>query len=335
MTEQRNDMNRYIQGFDVGGELELSLSQQPPHSYIDPSISSLQSQPQPQSQSQSHQLAQQTQNQSQTHQSTNNHGNSDSISNNNDSTGLTPDLPPGSDPKKTCPFCHRTFSHYGSLGRHLDLKKGSKLHPFDIIDKMRADVNRRGDAEKVKQRRRLKAKIYNAREDIKQRNRIKRKERDGLLKKKNTKMKELYYNLGYPKVSVTESFCYYLIYFLKPAEWSDNLPDENSLQLLLSVISNIFSSDVSYLSQLTQSVHKSYEAWNKLPEHQKLILYLQEFKNSMKIVLNNTTMFELSMRTRVNTDNNNNNESNHNNENNEMVYNHAELEAVAQAVNSL
>ncbi|GMF59718.1 unnamed protein product [[Candida] boidinii] len=62
-------------------------------------------------------------------------------------------VPEGLDPKKWCQFCGKSFKFPGSLGRHLDLRKGSYQHPQEEIEKLRANVARRGDAEVVKERR--------------------------------------------------------------------------------------------------------------------------------------------------------------------------------------
>ncbi|ANB12057.1 hypothetical protein AWJ20_292 [Sugiyamaella lignohabitans] len=82
------------------------------------------------------------------------------------------------DPKKVCQFCGRMFSHPGSLGRHLDLKRGNRLHPAALVDRIRGDVKRRGDPVEVKNRRAQRARLYNSREDVKQRAKLRRKERE-------------------------------------------------------------------------------------------------------------------------------------------------------------
>lgn len=44
---------------------------------------------------------------------------------------------------KTCQFCNKQFAHKGSLGRHLDFKKGDPWHPIDQVNLIRINTSRR------------------------------------------------------------------------------------------------------------------------------------------------------------------------------------------------
>ncbi|RCK56061.1 hypothetical protein Cantr_04983 [Candida viswanathii] len=44
---------------------------------------------------------------------------------------------------KTCQFCNKQFAHKGSLGRHLDFKKGDPWHPIEQVNLIRINASRR------------------------------------------------------------------------------------------------------------------------------------------------------------------------------------------------
>ena len=88
----------------------------------------------------------------------------------------------------TCGFCGATFASKGTYGRHLDSKRGDSKHPQVQIDQIRANVVRRGPnrlkerVEKAKKSKSVLARAYNSKEAIREKNKLRRKERDMRIK---------------------------------------------------------------------------------------------------------------------------------------------------------
>ena len=116
------------------------------------------------------------------------------------------------DVKKACPFCGKTFSHPGSLGRHLDLKRGGRLHPAEQIDIIRGDVKRRGDPEEIKARRAKRARLYNSRDDVKERAKVRRKAKEKSDRAKAIARKKFIQRIGVPSLPPHPSFAYVVLY---------------------------------------------------------------------------------------------------------------------------
>ena len=70
--------------------------------------------------------------------------NAQSVSMNRRRSSNTTNSPTNNDfDSKTCQFCHKQFAHKGSLGRHLDFKKGDPWHPIDQVNLIRINASRR------------------------------------------------------------------------------------------------------------------------------------------------------------------------------------------------
>lgn len=352
-----SNINNYIQNLDVANVLAVDLSTLDNHqSYIDPSIAV--------AYKRAALEAQRARSQG-------------GIQGADNSTVLQSDLqqryiseippvPPGLDPKKTCPFCQRTFSHPGSMGRHLDLKKGTKLHPAELIEKMRADVKRRGDVEQVKQRKRIRAQKYNAREDVRERSKAKRRVREKINRARKSALNKFILRLGKPQLQPHPTFPRLVLYFLSPNQWPHDPPTLETYRLLCGFLNTIFldgkqGEDVRFYDEIMQKVHTASENWLTLSDAAKQETWIRELRRAAEDSLTNISLYDLSNREEwiteeahrtieanpkdgsdSNSDDEQEQEDNPslkegsqnegNNSNNETYYNQEELAAVAEAV---
>jgi hypothetical protein len=211
-----------------------------------------------------------------------------------------PPLPEGVDPKKMCPFCQKTFSHPGSMGRHLDLKKGTRLHPVDLIEKLRADVKRRGDLVKIKERRRLRAKRYNSKKEVKERTKVQRRVRDKLLRAKRRYVKSFYNKLGKPELESNPTFPRLVFYFLQPGQWPHDPPTLETYRLLCAVLNEKFlpgeEEYVKIYDEIMQMVHTASENWLVLAESTKQDIWIRELRRAAVDSLANSSLYDLRYR---------------------------------------
>ncbi|OWB70834.1 hypothetical protein B5S31_g515 [[Candida] boidinii] len=142
-------------------------------------------------------------------------------------------VPEGLDSKKWCQFCGKSFKFPGSLGRHLDLRKGSYQHPQEEIEKLRANVARRGDAEVVKERRAKRAREYNRRDYVKEKNRQRRKLQSKAYREKENSLLNFLKNLSTPVLPSHPSFPRMVLFFLPPSQWPHDPPTYQTLQNLV------------------------------------------------------------------------------------------------------
>uniref|UniRef100_A0A060T5J3 ARAD1B12100p n=1 Tax=Blastobotrys adeninivorans TaxID=409370 RepID=A0A060T5J3_BLAAD len=152
--------------------------------------------------------------------------------------GVPTTLPTGEtiDLRKTCPFCLRSFSHPGSLGRHLDLKRGTRVHPAPKVDLIRRDVKRRGDVVEIKTRRAQRAKEYNSREDVKERAKARRRAKERSDRARELARIHFINRLSAPSLPPHPSFALVVLYFLPTTHWPHDPPTGETYELLMSTI---------------------------------------------------------------------------------------------------
>lgn len=161
-------------------------------------------------------------------------------------------------PIDTCHFCKRTFLYPGSLGRHLDRKRGTTNHPSDEIDSLRKNVRRVGDVETAKLRARERQKRYRAKEHVKLKLREQRKKRYISTKSDNASSQDaINFEIPYP---------YLIMENLEPEKWPDMLPTESTFQQLVEKMPS--EEDVSKLAVI-------HEEWMNLSNLEQLQIYLK------------------------------------------------------------
>lgn len=191
------------------------------------------------------------------------------------------------DPKKTCPFCTRTFSHPGSLGRHLDLKRGTRLHPAAKVDMMRGDVKRRGDVVEIKARRARRAKLYNSRQDVKERAKARRKHKERSDKAKGIAKSRFINRLGIPQLPPHPTFAYMVLYFLSPYQWPHDPPTRQTYDQLLESLPG---------GDLRSKAEVAFEQWGVMNMQTKIDIWTREQRRAAEAAIGSITLYDLGAR---------------------------------------
>lgn len=220
--------------------------------------------------------------------------------------------------RETCQFCGHVFTHPGSLGRHLDLKRGTRLHPADQIDLIRKNVKRRGDVVEVKARRAKRARMYNSREDVRERSRLRRKRRDRE-EKARIKAKEAFIeSIGKPTLPPHPSFAYLVLFFLPPSQWPHDPPTSQTLVLLKSTLEASFSqpeknmtedpsvssmrnetdSNQNLFEEYTNKVNVAFEQWRLINKASKMTIWAREQRRIAEAALGSLSLYDLGTRDR-------------------------------------
>lgn len=204
------------------------------------------------------------------------------------------------DPKRYCKFCKKHFSHQGSYGRHLDLKKGDDLHPIEEIAKIRSKVVRRNgflDNERLearKSKKKVASRIYNKRENVKEKNKIRRKLRDREIKAKLL-TNEWYLNQlgsGSPKLGLS-TFAKLVCLYIPVKSWPfGSPPGEEMFENLIAVSAN-------HSNTLLEEVKDSYSVWQSYSFEKRRDLWFSEQKKTLEETLGNFTLIDLQQRNQI------------------------------------
>lgn len=196
------------------------------------------------------------------------------------------------DPKRTCPFCGRTFSHPGSLGRHLDLKRGTRLHPANKVDLIRGDVKRRGDIVEIKARRSKRAKIYNSRPDVKDRARARRKHKERSDKARGIAKSRFIDRLGVPQLPPHPSFAFMVLYFLPPSQWPHDPPTRQTYDQLQSTLDSLPHES----GDLRSKAEVAFEQWSVMNMQTKMDIWAREQRRAAEAAIGSITLYDLGAR---------------------------------------
>lgn len=189
------------------------------------------------------------------------------------------------DAKNVCMFCDKSFLYPGSLGRHLDRKKGTEGHPEDVISKLRANVRRVGDVENSKRRAKERLRRYRSKEEVKERRRIQRKKQYAESKTRK-RLSDLDTEIS-PSVTLTveENISYpkLVIFNLPPAKWPTGLPSNTTYSELSKAITT---------EELQQKLSAAKASWENLDELSKLRLWSNEYHDALREILGELTLKE-------------------------------------------
>lgn len=198
--------------------------------------------------------------------------------------------------KKSCQFCGKIFSHPGSLGRHLDLKRGTRLHPASEIDLIRADVKRRGDAVEIKTRRAKRAKVYNSREDVKERARIRRKLKERGDRAHAAASRNFIKRIGLPSLPPHPSFAYVVLYFLSPSQWPHDPPTTQTYAHLEQALQPLRSIDIHMFNDYVNKVNVAFEQWSVMNKQSKMEIWAREQRRVAEAALGSLSLYDLGSR---------------------------------------
>lgn len=198
--------------------------------------------------------------------------------------------------KRACQFCGKTFSHPGSLGRHLDLKRGTRLHPADQVALIRADVKRRGDAVEIKTRRAKRAKVYNSREDVKERARARRRERERMDRARAVARQKFIERIGLPSLPAHPSFAYVVLYFLPPAQWPHDPPTAQTYHQLEQALQPLQGVDMKMFNDYVNKVNVAFEQWSVMNKQSKMEIWAREQRRVAEAALGSLSLYDLGSR---------------------------------------
>lgn len=198
--------------------------------------------------------------------------------------------------KRACQFCGKTFSHPGSLGRHLDLKRGTRLHPADQVALIRADVKRRGDAVEIKSRRAKRAKMYNSREDVKERARARRRERERMDRARGVARQRFIERIGMPSLPAHPSFAYVVLYFLPPAQWPHDPPTAQTYHQLEQALQPLQGVDMKMFNDYVNKVNVAFEQWSVMNKQSKMEIWAREQRRVAEAALGSLSLYDLGSR---------------------------------------
>ncbi|VEU19730.1 DEKNAAC100508 [Brettanomyces naardenensis] len=213
-------------------------------------------------------------------------------------------VPAGVDPKKMCRFCGRTFAYPGSLGRHLDLRKGAPKHPASIIEKLRAHVARRGNEVEVKTRRKLRAKEYNRREYVRAKNRERRRLTNKVYRARDIAQMKFYRSIGTPVLDEDASFPRIVLFFLPASLWPEEPPTEETLRLVISWMDQSESvrskCDLLVkgltLDSYSEILKRAYDSWTTESEVKRQSIWVRELRQCAQDALGSLTLFDFATR---------------------------------------
>lgn len=207
--------------------------------------------------------------------------------------------------KKQCPFCGKQFAYLGTYGRHLDSRKGDELHPTEKVAEIRLNVVRRGGentegdvpvtlesveamvekALKYKEKRKVSSKAYNEKAPVRERNKLRRKQRDEHIK---AKMETLDWVLGhFSAVTTPQTFAGMVCLLLPPAKWPLGTPDEETFDLLLDTLSN--NPDNETLGRL----HSTFNVWERQSAAEQRQAWGHELRKCLGEIIGNRTLYEI------------------------------------------
>lgn len=209
---------------------------------------------------------------------------------------------------RICPFCSKTFQHSGSLGRHLDHQKGNELHPIEEIEKIRANVARRGNPDEVKARRVMRSREYNRRDYVKEKNRLRRQLQSKFQKAKDNELMRFYRRINVPIVPRVPTFPFLVLMFLPSRMWPHDPPTAETYRMLRSFIqeNGDISDKIRFLGgedNNTQDVDKwlekieiSFENWQGRTQVSKNEIWQREQRTVFQEVLGGLTYFDYAVR---------------------------------------
>lgn len=198
-----------------------------------------------------------------------------------------------------CNFCNAIFKYPGSLGRHLDRKKGDDLHPLEQVQEIRKSTKRRkSNTTEVDVLRQVDKKIrgqansrkYNLKEHIKEKNKLRRKTRDRQIKAKLIAHAEFIDRFGKRHVDLDSNFAYIVCMFLPLNQWPQDPPDSNTFSMLRT---RIEQTDLSMVPLLKEKATESFERWRKISKDIQENVWQQEKSQCLSNTLGNITLFEL------------------------------------------
>lgn len=187
----------------------------------------------------------------------------------------------------TCKFCGIHFKSKGTYGRHLDSRNGDANHPPEEIEKLRANVIRRGKSRPkesvdiAKQKKRLLAKAHNSKDTVQEKNKLRRKERDTRIKAKLKATEWFLHKLARnPDATEISTLSGFVAMFLPPQKWPsfNQVPEENEFKQVLAIVSQLGSA-------ASNKLYQTFTDWRMLDPATKLELWRRDTYSAAQTAL--------------------------------------------------
>lgn len=257
-----------------------------------------------------------------------------------------PNIPPLPFP---CGFCGRQFSRKGTYGRHLDSKKGDSSHPAHEVEALRASVVRRGQKReevalekksgpekldiglmpknpgKVKKSKNEVSRMYNSKESVKEKNKLRRKERDlrikarlgacdwyiSTLTKGVAQDKSVAQNMDQKVEEKKEEnhkndaeidgakYAFIVASHVPPSQWPilGEFPGENQFTTVvgkLTAQANLSSPALSHGASVMEQLFTWHAHWQALTPTRKLALWQIESDRALRCHVNGASLHHIS-----------------------------------------
>ncbi|EGW34740.1 uncharacterized protein SPAPADRAFT_63972 [Spathaspora passalidarum NRRL Y-27907] len=216
---------------------------------------------------------------------------------------------------RICPYCHKEFTSKGSLGRHLDSKKGDPVHPLDEITAIRSLTKRRivevprGSRKAAqpappsegtsKKRKVIKKSMARSQISVdpasgqREKSKLRRKLRDRRIKAKLLTNEWLLDQFGnYPLVEPKPTdpgskFAHITALYLPVSKWPDSYPDNSSYDLVVNELKTRDRLDL--LSILTIAFH----TFEQLPLQHKVDIWRRETLRCLRPTIGSFSIADL------------------------------------------
>lgn len=192
-----------------------------------------------------------------------------------------------------CQFCEKSFASKSTYGRHLDSKRADPLHPDSEVDAIRKNVVRRGENRQVSSDRQLVSKTtrqkvsrtYNSKQEVKEKNKRRRKERDVGIKAMLHAHNWYLSKLASGRIDEPKTFIEMVALYIVPLKWPDlgKFPGEAEFQKLLATL-------VGKLAP--HRVFASWEEWKKY-DGDKLGKWQHVSDKALRHALGESSLYEI------------------------------------------
>jgi hypothetical protein len=160
---------------------------------------------------------------------------------------------------------------------------------------IRGDVKRRGDVEEIKARRAKRAKLYNSREDVKMRARLRRKMKERSDHAKEEARVNFINRLGFPTLPEHANFAFYVLYFLPPAHWPNDVPSKGTYEQLRGALDTVSSFDPQ-AGMYRQRLEASWEVWSMQSPGVQQEIWHREMRRAAEAALGQLALYDLGCR---------------------------------------
>jgi len=157
-------------------------------------------------------------------------------------------------------------------------------------------VKRRGDIIEIKARRARRAKEYNARDEVKERAKLRRKEKERTGRAREEAKINFLNRLGLPALPPHPSFPYMVLYFLPPSQWPHDPPTQETYNQLTLMLDPALHMDDERFIDWSSKAKVAYENWSVLSKNKRVEVWNREQRTAAEAALGTLTLYDLGRR---------------------------------------